>query len=103
MPLAPDADILHPGMVELPEVLDLKAATPLTVEFLTLRGRPVHVDASNVQRLGGQCLQVLLSAAMTWKADKIPFVLLNLPSDFNELLARLGVSFTDFTAVYKPQ
>lgn len=75
MLLAPDSDILHTGVVELPEVLDLKAATPLTVEFLTLRGRPVHVDASNVQRLGGQCLQVLLSAAMTWKADKIPFAL----------------------------
>ena len=97
MPLAPDSDILHPGVVELPEVLDLKAATPLTVEFLTLRGRPVHVDASNVQRLGGQCLQVLLSAAMTWKADKIPFALVNVSGDFNEGLARLGVSATDFT------
>lgn len=98
-----DSDILHPGVVELPEVLDLKAATPLTVEFLTLRGRPVHVDASNVQRLGGQCLQVLLSAAMTWKADKIPFALVNVSGDLNEGLARLGVSATDFTGGDKPQ
>jgi hypothetical protein len=41
MPLAPDSDILLSGVVELPEVLDLKAATQLAVEFLTLRGRPV--------------------------------------------------------------
>ena len=98
-----NSDILHPGVVELPEVLDLKAATPLTVKFLTLRGRPVHVDASNVQRLGGQCLQVLLSAAMTWKADKIPFALVNVSGDLNEGLARLGVSATDFTGGDKPQ
>ena len=97
MPLAPDSDILHPGVVELPEVLDLKAATPLTVEFLTLRGRPVHGDASNVQRLGGQCLQVLLSAAKTWKADEIAFCLVKPSGDFNEGLARLGVSAASFT------
>jgi hypothetical protein len=46
---------------------------------------------------------VLLSAAMTWKADKIPFVLVNVSGDFNEGLARLGVSATDFTGGDKPQ
>jgi chemotaxis protein CheX len=103
MPLAPDSDILLPGVVELPEVLDLKAATPLAVEFLTLRGRPINVDAAHVQRLGGLCLQVLLSAAIAWKADKLPFAFVNLSSDFTEGLARLGVSATDFTGGDKPQ
>jgi chemotaxis protein CheX len=89
--------------VELPEVLDLKAATPLAVELLALRGRSLNVDASRVQRLGGQCLQVLLSAAMTWKAEKIPFTLVNMSGDFNEGLARLGVSVADFIGGDNPQ
>ena len=62
MLLAPDSDILHPGVVELPEAV-----------------------------------------AMTWKADKIPFALVNVSGDFNEGLARLGVSATDFTGGDKPQ
>jgi chemotaxis protein CheX len=103
MPLAPDSDIQLPSVVELPEVLDLKAAAPLATEFLSLRGRPINVDAAHVQRLGGLCLQVLLSAAMTWKADELPFAFLNLSNDFTEGLAQLGVSTTDFTGGDKPQ
>jgi chemotaxis protein CheX len=96
MPEASQPDTLKPGVVELPEVLDLKAATPLTVEFLSLRGRPLDVDASSVRRLGGQCLQVLLSAAKTWKADEIGFALVNPSGDFNEGLKRLGVDAASF-------
>jgi chemotaxis protein CheX len=65
MPEAPQPGFLPLRVIELPDVLDLKAATPLTVEFLSMRGRPLDVDASRVERLGGQCLQVLLSAAKT--------------------------------------
>lgn len=55
----------------LPEVLDLKAAEPLKAELLALRGRALTLDASAVQRLGGLCLQVLLSARKTWAADGV--------------------------------
>ena len=91
-----EVDACSPGLLELPEVLDIKAATPLTVEFLALRGRPIDVDASRVGRLGGLCLQVLLSAAKTWKIDENPFVLINPSSDFIEGLARLGLSVAGF-------
>jgi chemotaxis protein CheX len=99
----PDLDVPPQATLELPEVLDLKAATPLTVEFLTLRGRPVDVDASHVERLGGLCLQVLLSAAKTWKIDETPFALVNPSSAFSEGLTRLGVSTASFTGEDKPQ
>jgi chemotaxis protein CheX len=36
---------------------------------VTLRGGPIEIDASQVERLGGLCLQVLLSARQTWAAD----------------------------------
>jgi len=49
----------------LPPVLDLNQAAPLKTDLLSLRGRPVVVDAADVERLGGLCLQVLLSARKT--------------------------------------
>jgi len=82
--------------IELAPILDLNAASPLVSEFLCHRGEEVTVDASCVQRLGGQCLQVLLSAAMTWKADETPLAVVNPSLDFVEWLRRLGLSPADF-------
>ena len=58
-----------PAVLELPEVLDLKAAAPLHAQILELRGAPLTIDASKVQRLGGLCLQVLVAADAAWKSD----------------------------------
>ncbi|HUB63866.1 MAG TPA: STAS domain-containing protein [Methylocella sp.] len=96
MAAALQSDTPPPGLMELPEVLDLKFAAPLAAEFLALRGRPLQVDGAQVQRLGGQCLQVLLSAAQSWKKDGVSFEFINLSGDFIEGLARLGVSAADF-------
>jgi chemotaxis protein CheX len=102
MPAALQPDILLPGLVELPDVLDLKAATPLAVELLAFRGKPLQLDGARVQRLGGLCLQVLLSAAKTWNADDISFGLVNPSEDLIEALTRLGVSSADFTRAQTP-
>jgi chemotaxis protein CheX len=53
----------------LAPVLDLKAAAPLKAALLERRGHPLELDAADVQRLGGLCLQLLLAAAVTWRAD----------------------------------
>lgn len=53
--------------------LDLNVAMPLRAELLALRGGPVSLDASQVDRLGALCLQVLLSAGRTWAEDGQPF------------------------------
>ncbi len=96
MPVFP-ARADHPSRsVELPEILDLKAAAPLAGEFLGHRGEDLVVDASRVRRLGGQCLQILLSAAMTWKADEVLLSFVNPSPDFVEGLARLGIAPADF-------
>ena len=55
--------------VVLPAVLDIRAAGPLQAEILASRGQALTLDASAVERLGGLCLQVLLSARSTWAAD----------------------------------
>lgn len=53
----------------LPAALDIQQAEPLRVQLLALRGQSVTLDASAVDRLGGLCLQVLLSAQRTWIGD----------------------------------
>ncbi len=53
----------------LPPVLDLAAAGPLQTALLGLRGKPATLDASEVQRMGGLCLQVLLAARAAWSTD----------------------------------
>ncbi|MBF0665794.1 MAG: STAS domain-containing protein [Brevundimonas sp.] len=57
------------AVVALPAVLDIQAAEGLRVQLLGARGRPLTLDGSAVERLGGLCLQVLLSARQTWAAD----------------------------------
>jgi chemotaxis protein CheX len=53
----------------LAPVLDLKAAAPLKAALMERRGHPLEIDAADVQRMGGLCLQVLLAAAAAWRTD----------------------------------
>jgi chemotaxis protein CheX len=53
----------------LPSVLDIKAAEPLRVQLLAFRGQDVVLNASNVERLGALCLQILISAQQTWARE----------------------------------
>ncbi|MDP3801776.1 STAS domain-containing protein [Brevundimonas sp.] len=56
-------------VLALPAVLDIQAAEALRVQLLDARGGSLALDGSSVERLGGLCLQVLLSARQTWAAD----------------------------------
>jgi chemotaxis protein CheX len=64
----PEAEI--GPVLQLPAVLDLKAAGSLAAAFLAMRGADITIDAKEVQRLGGQCLQVLLAAQASWREDR---------------------------------
>jgi chemotaxis protein CheX len=88
----PDKPVSHrsPPPVVLAEALDLPAAAPLAADLLIRRGQEVTLDASNVRRLGGQCLQVLLAARATWQADGQIFRIVTASSDFAEGSALLG-------------
>ncbi len=55
--------------MQLAETLDLNAAEPLRQALASQRGAPLVLDGSQVVRLGGLCLQVLLSAHKTWAED----------------------------------
>jgi chemotaxis protein CheX len=78
--------------VPLPAILDLAAAAPLTERLLAARGNDVSIDASEVLRVGGQCLQVLLAAAKTWSADRASFEIARPSAEFVEALQRFGIA-----------
>ncbi|MEP9375052.1 STAS domain-containing protein [Mesorhizobium sp. KR1-2] len=77
---------------ELPAVLDLKAAPPLAERLRALRGAALTLDAGRVEWLGGQCLQVLLAAAQSWRADGAALRLAGVTAEFCDGLKRLGVT-----------
>ncbi|TFF22995.1 STAS domain-containing protein [Jiella endophytica] len=76
----------------LPEVLDLKAATPLTEKLMSLRGQNLVVDASKVERLGTQCVQILIAAAATWKDEMAAFSIAEPSDSFISGLQVLGLT-----------
>lgn len=79
-------------VLELPAVLDITAAAGLHGTLLGHRGAPLAVDASAVKRLGGQCLQLLISAGRTWGADGVPIRLTESSEAFQRDLALMGLS-----------
>jgi chemotaxis protein CheX len=74
----------------LADSLDVTAAAPLHRDLLARRGQPVILDASQVRRIGGQCLQVLLSAEATWAADGEAFTIVDPTDELTDGLTLMG-------------
>lgn len=78
--------------LELPAVLDLVAAHGLLEAFTARRGQALTVEAGAVQRLGAQCLQILLAARAAWAADGLELRLENPSPEFSAALELMGVT-----------
>lgn len=76
--------------IRLAPVLNSPAAAGLAGDLLAIRGQPVRVDASEVTRIGGLCLQVLLSAGKTWAADNVAYALWPASQALRDQAAILG-------------
>ena len=85
-----DLPALDLPALDLPPALDLRAAPDLAAALLAHRGGDVSLDGSSVRHLGGQCLQVLLSAQRTWAADGRTFRLLSPSPELRAGAALLG-------------
>lgn len=77
---------------QLAPTLDLRAAIGLASGILSLRGEQVTLDASQVKKIGAQCLQILLSARQTWERDGSSFALINPSDEFVEAVRLAGLS-----------
>ena len=78
--------------IELASMLDLRAAKPLADQLLALRGSSVKLDASKVEKLGAQCVQVFLSAGRTWEADGSDIEVVDPSPAFLAALGVMGLS-----------
>ncbi len=76
----------------LPETLDSSWAGNLKDMLLAHRGTPIVVDAGQVRRTGMQAVQILISAAQTWKADGQNYVVTNPTQEFLDTVALAGLS-----------
>jgi chemotaxis protein CheX len=83
-------DAPEPARLVLPESLDTTAAGPLLTQLIEARGRPLVLDASATRRIGGQCLQILLSASASWKKDRVALMIADPSPEFREGMALLG-------------
>lgn len=82
--------------ITLPTELDIKAAAPLAATLVAARGGDVTLDVSHVERVGAQCLQVLLSAAATWSADSAELTLAAPSPAFLDAASIAGLDLSRF-------
>lgn len=62
------------------------------------RGGPLEVDASRVAEIGSPCVQVLLSAAESWRADGAAFAVVAPSPAFLATIGHLGLGIEAFRA-----
>jgi len=84
---------------KLPEHLDLTFAAPLRAHLAALIGQPLFIDAANVQRLGGLCLQVLLAAGVAWGHQGDELRVINPSEAFMSAMKLVGID--DFGAWFQ--
>ena len=84
------------GSMTLPSELDIKAAAPLAAGLIAARGADLALDAAQVERIGAQCLQVLLSAAATWGADGQELAIEVPSAAFTEAVRIAGLDLSHF-------
>jgi len=78
--------------MQLASVLDLAAARPLWSQLCARRRQQIEIDASAVDRLGGQCLQLLLAAKQAWAVDGVPFSVVHPSQAFTDALRLSGAN-----------
>lgn len=75
----------------LPAELGHVAAASLFETLSSLIGADITVDGSQVERIGAQCLQILLAAAASWKIDGNVLEFANPSLEFVAGLELLGI------------
>jgi chemotaxis protein CheX len=84
--------------LKLSAILDLNEASVLHDKLVSARGSDIVVDASDVERLGVQCAQVLVAAARSWAADGKSFLVENVSDAFDKTMRLIGIDGKDVIA-----
>lgn len=75
----------------LPARFDSAAAQSVTEALMARRGRPLTVDAGQVEFAGALGLQALIAASRDWAAEDIPFEVTQASAALCEACRTLGV------------
>ena len=78
--------------VSLAPKLDTAASAALGTTLIEAQGDDLVLDGSAVQMIGGQCLELLLTAAVIWKRSGHTIELENLSDEMTDDLGRFGVT-----------
>ncbi|MBI1251528.1 MAG: STAS domain-containing protein [Alphaproteobacteria bacterium] len=78
--------------MQLEANLDLRAASQLHTHLMAARGAELALDGSQVERMGGLCLQVLLAAQAAWSAEGHAFSIHTPSEPLLDALRTLGAS-----------
>ena len=78
--------------LKLSPVLDLNEASVLHGKLMDMRGKPLSVDASEVERVGVQCVQVLMAGIRAWEEDGKAFSFTKASDAFDKTLQLIGVN-----------
>jgi chemotaxis protein CheX len=84
--------------LSLAKVLDLNEATALHGKLMSMRGNDISIDASAVERVGAQCVQVLLAAAKSWEDDKKSFSIAKVSNAFTKTMQLIGINIDPLLA-----
>ena len=84
--------------LSLAPVLDLNEATALHAQLMALKGNPLSIDASAVERVGALCEQVLMAGAKSWEADRQPFTFAKVSDPFMKTMRLIGVNIDHLLA-----
>ena len=85
----------RPRRLKLAESLDMAATVKLAGQLSGKRGAPLVVNASQVAKIGAQCLQILISARKTWASDDHSFRIVQPSQALLDSLAIVGISQSD--------
>jgi len=75
----------------LQEVMDLRAAAPLAARLLAAQGSSLVLDGSKVRRIGAQCMQLIVSAHLTWERDGLNLTLARASAELVEAFEIAGI------------
>ena len=79
-------------IITLSAELDSTQAAGLLAELRQVKGQPVHINGSHVNRISTLCLQILLSASASWKAERTAFQITEPSEALSAAIAMLGLS-----------
>lgn len=85
------ASMAEAGNFRLAAVLDLTQASVLHRKLMAMRGRDIVIDASGVDRIGVQCVQVLMAGSCAWRRDNKRFSIENASDAYRKTMQLIGV------------